>query len=70
MTTLVIPIKPFRAWRYFKDSTEPAPDWVDSPLPRGAYARDHMNAAWLVDLAGYQRWYTPAEFAERFKLFD
>jgi hypothetical protein len=64
MTTLVTPIKPFRAWQYRKG--EPMPEWADwSHVPPPT---DKANGLWLVELAGMCFWFHPAEFAERFRV--
>jgi hypothetical protein len=66
MTLLVTPIKPFRAWQYRKDSTEPVPEWVDATGIRSGHV---THGAWIVDYAGAGScWYTPAEFQEQFRL--
>jgi hypothetical protein len=70
MTLLVTPIKPFRAWQYRKDSTEPAPEWVEL-LRRGqGPVGVEFDGWWFVEFGEYGawRWYTPAEFQERFKV--
>jgi hypothetical protein len=64
MTTCT-PLKPFRCWR--KDSTEPVPEWAQYYFD--AWRGGPPNDWWIVeDIAERCRWYTPAEFAERFKL--
>jgi hypothetical protein len=60
--TTCIPLKPFRCWQYVKG--EPAPEWVD---PWWHFAcRDEGD--WVVKSDYGRTWYTPAEFAERFRI--
>jgi hypothetical protein len=64
MTTCT-PLKPFRCWQYRKDSTEPVPEWVEW------HYLEPYEGQWLVDYTGRGVtlvWYTPAEFAERFRV--
>jgi hypothetical protein len=71
MTILVTPIKPFRAWQYRKDSTEPVPEWVRHILAPDESLRPSWEGWWIVEIGDYHpsaRWYTPAEFAERFRV--
>jgi hypothetical protein len=65
MTTCT-PLKPFRCWQYRKDSTEPVPKWV---VGMGSIHLQSREGWWIVwaDTLGYC-WYTPAEFAERFRV--
>jgi hypothetical protein len=67
MTTCT-PLRPFRCWQYRKG--EPVPDWAkhiidfatrcDPPLEEGT---------WLFEFdTKDRRWYTHAEFAERFRV--
>jgi hypothetical protein len=69
MTILVTPIKPFRAWQYRKDSTEPVPEWVQRNYakPFHSYYREDMEGWWYVEEQDC-KWYTPAEFQERFRV--
>jgi hypothetical protein len=65
MTTCT-PLKPFRCWQYRKDSTEPAPEWARYEL-----FNEVRDGWWLIESYGRRGiWYTPAEFAERFKLLE
>jgi hypothetical protein len=64
MTTCT-PLKPFRCWQYRwqyrKDSTEPVPEW--------AKYMDKYDTHWYVEFDEcYVVRYTPAEFAERFRV--
>jgi hypothetical protein len=59
MTTCT-PIKPFRCWQFRKDSTEAVPPWVTG--------RVFYDQHWYVDVLGWVSLYTPAEFAERFRV--
>jgi hypothetical protein len=62
MTTCT-PLKPFRCWQYSKDATVPEwADWVDLTMAN--------DGEWLVEdqPRGLAHWYTPAEFAERFRV--
>jgi hypothetical protein len=64
MTTCT-PLKPFRCWQYRKDSGEAVPVWAKETTPP-------IDGWWLVEFvyAGTVKlnWYTPAEFAERFRV--
>jgi hypothetical protein len=64
MTTFVTPIRPFRAWQYRKDSTEPVPEWASVSVRNNEANLPYMDDMWLVE----DRWYTPAEFQERFRI--
>jgi hypothetical protein len=71
MTTCT-PIKPFRCWQYRKDSTEPVPEWAWGAVEASA---THKQGYWLVEIRPESPvqvfrsyWYTPAEFAERFRV--
>jgi hypothetical protein len=68
MTTCT-PLKPFRCWQYRKG--EPVPKWVGTATPRGCWVNE-LDKHWLVEAEAYSlgRWYTPAEFAERFKIVE
>jgi hypothetical protein len=68
MTTCT-PLKPFRCWQYRKDSGEAVPEWTRvGELKMDSY---RLNGGWLVELdSGVVSWYTPAEFAERFKIVE
>jgi hypothetical protein len=59
MTTCT-PLKPFRCWQYHKG--EPVPPWVTWG------GRKRHDECWAVEDADYCTWYTPAEFAERFRV--
>jgi hypothetical protein len=62
--TTCIPIKPFRCWQYRKG--EPVPDWARDSVTDGP-----GEGWWLVqETYGGKNWYTPAEFAERFKIVE
>jgi hypothetical protein len=70
MTTCT-PLKPFRCWQYCKDSGEAVPEWVTyfiRVFPHG------VHGWWLIEvpnsLGADAFWYTPAEFAERFKIVE
>jgi hypothetical protein len=60
--TTCIPIRPFRCWQYRKG--EPVPEWAES------YLDERDDEEWLVDYHFGCWWYTPAEFAERFKIVE
>jgi hypothetical protein len=60
MTTCT-PLKPFRAWQYRKDSTESVPEWALWSLPM-------VDGWWVVHSEWHCAVYTPAEFAERFRV--
>jgi hypothetical protein len=62
--SLCVPTKPFRCWQYRKDSTaNVVPEWA---MGWGYQFRN--KGEWLVELYGHCRWYTPAEFQERFRV--
>jgi hypothetical protein len=70
--TTCTPIKPFRCWQYRKDSGEAVPEWVNA-LRMTRYITEALDGWWLVEFeegASVWRLYTPAEFAERFKIVE
>jgi hypothetical protein len=65
MTTCT-PLKPFRCWQYRKDVKG-----VDIPKWMTRWANGVADGWWAVeDDHEFINWYTPTEFAERFKLLD
>jgi hypothetical protein len=70
--TTCIPIRPFRCWQYRKDSTEPVPEWVSTMRVTSSCGPidARFDRHWFVEHGdfGAWRWYTPTEFAERFKV--
>jgi hypothetical protein len=68
MTTCT-PLKPFRCWQYRKDSGEAVPEWVWQAGLKYHYSA--TDGKWVVEVRpGDFIWYTPAEFAERFKIVE
>jgi hypothetical protein len=66
--TTCIPTKPFRCWQFLEG--EPVPAWAGHM--RKEWSRPGW---WLVEVsimgsAPRCYWYTPAEFAERFRIED
>jgi hypothetical protein len=66
--TACTPLKPFRCWQYRKG--EPVPEWVNTnALPKTKFHISLMDGWWYVDMERDAcNWYTPAEFAERFRV--
>jgi hypothetical protein len=65
-----VPLKPFRCWQYRKEqylNGEQVPEWAQQHI---RWLPD--DGWWLVDVYVVgefrYRWYTPAEFAERFRV--
>jgi hypothetical protein len=71
MTTCT-PLKPFRCWQYRKDSGEAVPEWCAWLAPSAWtpwQQRVVLDGKWIVESCEHSMsWYTPAEFAERFKI--
>jgi hypothetical protein len=71
MTTCT-PIKPFRCWQYSKDSTATVPEWAGQFIAKRGWPLSYGD--WLVEYDSESFYeigrYTPAEFAERFKVTE
>jgi hypothetical protein len=65
MTTCT-PLKPFRCWQYRKDvKGDDIPKWMTR------WANGVAEGWWAVENDHeFINWYTPAEFAERFKIVE
>jgi hypothetical protein len=73
MTTCT-PLKPFRCWQCRKG--EPVPEWVAELRSMSGCQNPidtDFDGYWFVEQKPFEPawcWYTPAEFAERFKVTE